>query len=154
MNLCWSLLSSSSWRLTTSKRVAGVLLTCWSHNWPLSFHSLFDLVINVVCMCIYMVYHIVLNQIYSILVVTLRHEQNIIWSIIQKCIRVCYRVKLIKKTLVEELNLEFHQFVELILYLRVLLFVLVEVKVLDPQMLFQWAEILITSSFLPSNQGF
>ena len=38
--LCWSLRSSSSCRLTTSRRVAGVLDTCCTHSWPFSVHSL------------------------------------------------------------------------------------------------------------------
>ena len=37
---CCSRMSSCSWRLTTSKRVAGVDDTFWIHNWPFSIHSL------------------------------------------------------------------------------------------------------------------
>ena len=37
---CWSLISSCSWRLMTSSRVAGVLETHWRHSWLSSVHSL------------------------------------------------------------------------------------------------------------------
>lgn len=43
---CWSRVSSISWRLMTSWRVAGVELTVWHHSWPSSWRFVWKLLKN------------------------------------------------------------------------------------------------------------